>query len=1190
MRLQECFAGQNAPFEGDLVLWLHSLPEGAHITQATATLAPVGGGVYPLTFDDAGSGGWGATREPPTAGAQHWAVADFHARRGLSAVRAARNPVGPASVQIDVGGVWMGLAADGTPLAPDKPPLWLLLESDVSEITLPPLSGEKIKLTAATKKDDTVNPDITLTLCGVTLRSVPTNVSARVGTLPPFWTHLGALTGPVTSPDFAAVLNAFLQTAAAENGFYALPFTFHSDTIAALAITVTLEYALKTTVLPAHLPEASLTYDLSTQAAGEQATLLQVRAPRGARIVSAEGHVRGSFESSRLTLGAVGALQVAGALPVTASQSLAQPFEMANETPASSMDLPLTCAAAATLQLALQSDADGKPSGEVLLRAELRLESAPPGDAGWRNVKLPTTYHFLPGRRYWLVLQSLEGEADWTLQSDAGAAPGLQRSTDGGFSWRTVNGGGAAGFRLRHTPQRFSVPVQLQVGADADAQTVRLDAFAPLGRIEFAVDFGAALDTVLSSPAMVSPCGAGNLLANADFALPGHDDASWRLFGFGARSITPYATAYSAQLEGEVALEEVLDLSRERTITLAIDDGEPVCIHCAGLEPARTHRDEVIAAINRAMKASVASYGEVEGQTGVKRLIIRSPTDGPSSAVHLHAWCRYQLPQHWNGVPNRVLRLRNPGSGQLQTLLIAPSTVAPPEEKNAMRAARVVARAPAPTSTPPPSGFSRVVVTPSPEPTAPAEIVAERSKGAAQAAEWLSACFATATEETAPLASETPFLAQRVAVSGGCTYALRLEATPHRLVETLTPALWRVIWFDAGGVRLEATQGVLRPQNEKDRRIALTTLTTAPPQAVQAEVRLEQPAPGALEVQTVTFTPTCERLINSVFPPVMAQAPVGWTEQRTPEQVTFIQRAAIKGGAAYTLRFQTVRTGPPGDTSALPEAQRTRVELHWLSGESALGAPALFPLDGPDFPSRAWRSEAPPQATHAEIRWIKPQGAEGIALRWISLTQDDVAVVPLNFLSEAPGTLTVSGFNVTYEPPPLPDPIVTSEQQLLEAQYRAHYGQMVAPMMVMKPAPQATTFRPVTRLGEQAIESIAGVGSTMGALLTEAGVKTIAELARIERLPELDSRTAERLLEVKATAELVESLQLDAKTYAVFADAPLEALLFAAPEALAARVSLPLSEIAHLLRELRALRLLLKNETFRQLRLGDLIA
>ncbi len=1186
MRLQESFAGQNAPFEGDLVLWLRSLPEGAHITQATTTLAPVGSGVYPVTFDDAGSGDWGLTREPPTIGLQHWAVADFHARCSFNALRAARNPGGFASIQMDVGGVWMGLAADGTPFAPDKLPLLLPLNAAISEITLPPLNAEKLKLTAVTE-NGLVDPNGKISLGGVTLRSVPTNISARVGTLSPVWTHLGALTGPAVSPDFAAVLNAFLQTAAAENGFYALPFTFHSDTIAALAITVTLEYTLKMAVLPAHLPEASLTYDLSTQAAGEQAALLQARAPRGARIVSAEGHVRGSFESSRIVLGAIGARQDVGALPVTASQSLAQPFETANETPASSIDLPLTCAAAATLQLALQSDADSKPSGEVLLRAELRLESAPPGDAGWRNVRLPTTYHFLPGRRYWLVLQSLEGEADWALHSDAGAAPGLHRSTDGGFSWRAVNGGGAASFRLRHTPQRFSVPVQLQVGAGAEAQAVRFDAFAPLGRIEFAVDFGAALDTVLSSPAMVSPCGAGNLLANADFALPGHDDASWRLFGFGARSITPYATAYSAQLEGEVALEAVLDLSRERAITLAIDDGEPICIHCAGLEPARTHRDEVIAAINHAMKASVASYGEVEGQTGVKRLIIRSPTDGPSSAAHLHTWCRYQLPQHWNGNPNRVLRLRNPVSGQLQTLLIAPSTVAPPEGKNATRAASAAARAPAPTSTPPPSGFSRVVVAPSPEPTAPAAIVAERSKGAAQAAEWLSACFAATAEKPAAPASETPFLAQRIAVSGGCTYALRLEAIPHRLAETLTAALWRVIWFDAGEVQLEAAQGVLRPQNEKDRSMALTTLITAPPQAVQAEVRLEQPAPGALEVRTATFTPTCERLINGVFPPEMLQAPVGWTEQRTPEQVRFIQRAAIKGGAGYTLRFQTVRTGPPGDTSALPEAQHARVELHWLRGESALDAPALFPLDGPDFPTRAWRSEAPPQATHVEIRWIKPQDAENIALRWISLTQDDVAVVPLNFLSEAPGTLTVSGFHVTYEPPPLPNPIVTPELELLAAPYRAR--QISAPV-IMKPAPQPTTLRPVTKLGEQAIESIAGVGPAMGALFAEAGVKTIAELAHIERLPELDSRTAERLLEVKATAELVESLQLDAKTYAVFADTPLEALLFAAPEALAARVSLPLSEITHLLRELRALRLLLKNETFRQLRLGDLIA
>lgn len=1142
MRLQECFAGQNAPFEGDLVLWLRSLPEGARITQATVTLAPVGGGVYPVTFDDAGTGDWGATREPPTAGTQPWAVADFHARRSLNAVRAACNPAGAASVQIDVGGVWLGLAADGTPLAPDKPPLRLSLSTTAGEIALPPLSGEKLKLTAITE-NGAVDSTKKLTLSGITLRSTPTNVSARVGALPPFWTHVGALTGPTTSPDFAAMLNAFLQSAAAENGFYALPFTFHSDTIAALSITVTLDYALETAILPAHLPEATLTYDLSTDVAGDQAALLQVRVPRGARIAKAAGSVRGSFEGSRLALGAPGVLSKVGALPVTAAQSLAQPFEVPEALAASSIDLPLICAAAATLQLALQSDADGKPSGDVLLRAEMRLESTPPGDTGWRNVKLPTPYHFLPGRRYWLVLQSLNGEAAWALGREVGAAPGPHRSTDGGFSWRAVNGG-AAIFRLRHTPQHFTVPVQLHVGAEPDTQIVRFDAFAPLGRVEFGVDFGAALDAVLRGPAMASPCGAGNLLANPDFALPPPDDASWRLFGFGARYVAPAYTAYSAQLNGEVPLEEWLDLSVARTITLALDGGEPVCITCAGLEPARTHRDEVIAAINRAMKAPVASYEDIEGQPGAKRLIIRSQTEGPSSSVHLYPWCRRGLPQGWQGDPDRLLR-RSDGQ-RVRTVIIAPSTAAQSSKGGAGPAM------PTHASTTP---------------------------------EWLRICFPTVTEAASMPATATPFLAQRVAVNAGCTYALRLTVAPQGVKETLTPARWRVLWFDAGGRQLSAEQETLTLQREQEREMTLATLVTAPSDAVQAEIRLEQPAPGLLEVMQVTFTPTRERLINGVFPPQMLQAPFGWEERRTPEAMIFVQRAAISGGATYTLRFQTASEGPVQENGALPEAQRTRLELRWLSGEVAVGASVSFPLEARDFPTRAWRGEAPPQATHAEIRWVKPQGATLIALKWVSLKQEDSVVVPLQFFSEAPGALTVSDFRVTYEPPPLLEPTAEPTVTLLAPPAQALYAQFVAappqPLMFVKSS---------TALGQQPVESIAGVGSAVGAVLTEVGVKTIAELARIERLPELDSRAAERLLEVKATAELVESLRLDAKTYAVFADAPLEALLFAAPEALAAKVSLPLSEITHLLRELRALRLLLKNETFRQLRLGDLMA
>ena len=77
----------------------------------------------------------------------------------------------------------------------------------------------------------------------------------RVGDLPPFFTHVGEMTLPETTPDFAAVLQAALTTARVENGFYDLPITVHSDSIARLNIDLEVEVLAQQEVLPKAVPE-----------------------------------------------------------------------------------------------------------------------------------------------------------------------------------------------------------------------------------------------------------------------------------------------------------------------------------------------------------------------------------------------------------------------------------------------------------------------------------------------------------------------------------------------------------------------------------------------------------------------------------------------------------------------------------------------------------------------------------------------------------------------------------------------------------------------------------------------------------------------------------------------------------------------------------------------------------------------
>ena len=124
------------------------------------------------------------------------------------------------SVQIDVGGVWMGVAANGTLGGSSQDRLLLTLPSassteQPSATLLPSLASEKIMLTAMPAGTSTTSPAAQNTngkvlLYGVVIRTVANNISVRLGQFPPFWTRPGALGGPATSPDFAAVLNTFL--------------------------------------------------------------------------------------------------------------------------------------------------------------------------------------------------------------------------------------------------------------------------------------------------------------------------------------------------------------------------------------------------------------------------------------------------------------------------------------------------------------------------------------------------------------------------------------------------------------------------------------------------------------------------------------------------------------------------------------------------------------------------------------------------------------------------------------------------------------------------------------------------------------------------------------------------------------------------------------------------------------------
>ncbi|MCZ7627064.1 MAG: hypothetical protein M5R38_15985 [Candidatus Methylomirabilis sp.] len=186
MTLTDRYDGSDSPFEGDRTIFWRSLPADARVTKAIVKLRPTKSAAGQL-FEEIisfpnGQGSWGATK---TTGAG-FAEVDFHKRRTLALVsgtniKTATTPPTPpdgANLQVDLGGgVYVEINDKGAIKAPNDK-----LFAVPADGKLPGLLVTKFKLTRATGSLD---------VSSVTIRSVPTNVSLRLGDLPPFWTHLG---------------------------------------------------------------------------------------------------------------------------------------------------------------------------------------------------------------------------------------------------------------------------------------------------------------------------------------------------------------------------------------------------------------------------------------------------------------------------------------------------------------------------------------------------------------------------------------------------------------------------------------------------------------------------------------------------------------------------------------------------------------------------------------------------------------------------------------------------------------------------------------------------------------------------------------------------------------------------------------------------------------------------------------
>ena len=412
MKIKTDFIGENDPFEGDRIVLLQVLPFGSQIQSASATIIPKKNPVTNsfaenIVFDNE-NGDWGSTKTTGRSAEGSWVEVDFHARRTLHTVSGKVDISG--TLQIDMGGAFVGIAEDGTFLIPSDGVAFPVGLSADHAVRLPGLTVTKFQVT---NDAVLVVPDVKQ----VTILSHPTNVNLGLGQLPPFWTRLGEMTEGETTPDFADLLQSFLAEAEVVNGVYFVPIVVHSDAIARLDITLDIEFVRQLDVLPAGLSEVTMPFDFGSLPQQKEG-LLNVTLPVGAKVIpkATTAKVIGAFDESRIVHGPTGILTGEGLVPVKQSVVQTQPIQLDNETPVTSIDLLIAAVShTVTLDVNMLPDSDGKPFGESLWAQPItiKINRDKADSLSWINAALSNEFLFQSGLRYWLTVQVIEGEGVW---------------------------------------------------------------------------------------------------------------------------------------------------------------------------------------------------------------------------------------------------------------------------------------------------------------------------------------------------------------------------------------------------------------------------------------------------------------------------------------------------------------------------------------------------------------------------------------------------------------------------------------------------------------------------------------------------------------------------------------------------------------------------------------------------------
>ena len=297
-------------------------------------------------------------------------------------------------------------------------------------------------------------------------------------------------------------------------------------------------------------------------------------------------------------------------------------------------------------------------------------------------------------------------------------------------------------------------------------------------------------------------------------------------------------------------------------------------------------------------------------------------------------------------------------------------------------------------------------------------------------------------------------LSQVVSATGGCTYDFEFWG-----IGTVFEAVAEVIWrgSDCGTARTDSL-----PIEMLDLQVGFSNTTgdignvqafnsalfvlklhrarlEAPAGAEQAEIRFLVPPSKNAIIDTVSFQASNDPVANADLMNVADGVLVGWNlapaSAAAPTLIPSGSEVQIANNSAQSESlFQTFAVTPAQPfelelrgriAHQLASAGAPQLELRWFNPDGVEAQPATILTISASDEQHRLSGTVPVATTQAELHIVIPSGVS-LGVERIAFTPVELISVPVEFIAQAPGELTVEHFGVTYQVgaptrPPVPE-------------------------------------------------------------------------------------------------------------------------------------------------------------------------